>query len=195
MHGLINRSIQLFLGDTYGTEAWQAIVARAGLGIDSFEAMLTYPAEMTTRLLQAAAAHLGKAREQLLEDLGTYLVSHPRMEAVRRLLRYGGESFVDFLHSLDELPDRARLAVPDLEMPELELLCTGVQAYALEVRFERPGFGHVLQGVLRAMADDYGALVTLEHAGAGPGSERLIIEVLETAFAQGRGFELAARAM
>ncbi len=57
----------------------------------------------------------------LLEDLGTYLVSHPNVQGLRRLLRFGGAGFIDFLHSLDELHDRARLAVPDLDLPQLEL--------------------------------------------------------------------------
>ncbi|PRX38261.1 Haem-NO-binding [Meinhardsimonia xiamenensis] len=194
MHGLINRSIEAFLAETYGLEAWRAIVARAGIGVESFEPMLTYPPEVTERLLAGAAAHLDRSREQILEDLGTYLVSEPRMQAVRRLLRFGGESFVDFLHSLEELRDRARLAVPDLELPELELHPAAGMAYTLDIRFERPGFGPVLQGMLRAMADDYGALVMLDHLGAAGGCERLRIELLDAAFAEGRRFELCARA-
>jgi len=194
MHGLINRSIQCFLHDTYGAAAWRDIAAAAGLDEAGFEAMLTYDMALTDAVLEAAGAHLNKQREVMLEDLGTYLVSHPNVEALRRLLRFGGASFVDFLHSLDELPDRARLAVPDLTMPALELREHGPGGYTMIVKHEHAGFGHVMVGVLRAMADDYGALVLLEYQGRRDGVETISIELLETRFAEGRHFELGLRA-
>ncbi len=194
MHGLINRSIQCFLRDTYGGEAWAAIAAAAELGFDNFEALLSYDFAQTDAVLTAAAAHLASPRDILLEDLGVYLVSHPNVQALRRLLRFGGETFVEFLHSLDELHDRARLAVPDLQMPVLELRDHAGGAYTLLVRHDHPGFGHVMVGVLRAMADDYGALAFLEHQGRCDGVETISVELLEAAFAEGRNFTLAAQA-
>ena len=165
MHGLINRSLQLFLRDTYGPEAWIAIAEAADLGFENFEAMLMYDVAQTEAVLRAAVAYLGNPEEMVLEDLGTYLVSHSDMLVVRRLLRFGGENFVDFLHSLDELHDRARLAVADFLLPVLEVLDHSASDFTLTVVHECPGFGHVMVGVLRAMADDYGALAMLEHQG------------------------------
>jgi hypothetical protein len=49
-------------------------------------------------------------------------------------------------------------------------------------------------GLLRAMADDYGALVMLERAGGSGDREVIGITLIETAFAEGRSFELGARA-
>ena len=130
----------------------------------------------------------------LLEDLGTYLVSHPNVEAIRRLLRFGGATFVDFLHSLDELPDRARLAVPDLGLPRLELQHYSATTYGLTVTHKVPGFGHVLVGILRTMADDYGVLAFSEFKGRRDGVETVAVELIEMGFAEGRDFELGARA-
>ena len=121
MHGLVNRSIQCFLRDTYGAAAWAHVVREAGLGFDSFEAMLNYETAMTEAVLVAAARVLGRPRESVLEDLGTYLVSHENTQALRRLLRFGGVTFDDFLHSLEDLPERARLALTDLDLPALTL--------------------------------------------------------------------------
>ena len=56
---------------------------------------------------------LGRPVAGMMEDLGTYLIMNPSFPAVRRLLRFSGVTFLDFLHSLDDLPDRVRLAVPD----------------------------------------------------------------------------------
>lgn len=194
MHGLINRTIQCFVSDTRGPELWREIAAAAELGFEDFEAMLSYEAELTTRVLAEVSRALGLPQEAVLEDIGTYLVSHKNTEAVRRLLRFGGVDFVEFLHSLDDLPDRARLAVDDLNLPQLEVCELTAEHFSLTVRAKTSGYGAVLMGVLRTMADDYGALVLLDYEVRAAGVEQIDIQVIEAAFAAGRGFELGARA-
>ncbi|WP_372885642.1 heme NO-binding domain-containing protein [Shimia sp.] len=194
MHGLINRAIQCYVRDNYGRERWIEVTHLADLGFSDFEAMLHYDDALTEAVLAAVSRSLGVPRETVLEDIGTYLVSHPNVEALRRLLRFGGVSFVAFLHSLDELPDRARLAVDDLRLPRMELCDHGDNRYALICRGDHAGFGHVMMGVLRTLADDYGALVFLEHKGGAGGSETIEITLVEAAFAEGRRFELGAGA-
>jgi hypothetical protein len=194
MHGLVNRSIQCFLRDTYGEELWLQVAQDAGLGFDSFETMLSYDDRLTGAVIDAAARRLDRSRDTVMEDLGTYLVSHPNRERVRRLLRFGGVGFVDFLHSLDDLSGRARLALPDLELPRLALEDDGDDRFTLHCAFPVEGSGHVVVGLLRAMADDYGALVLLDHSADGPDSDVVSIHLLEHQFAAGRSFDLAQRA-
>ena len=194
MHGLVNRAIQGFVSDTYGAEKWIDVAREAGLEFIEFEAMLTYDAVYTPRVLDATAKVLGRPREEVMEDIGTYLVSNPNVEALRRLLRFGGSTFVEFLMSLDDLPDRARLAVSDLHLPGIELHEHTESRFSLVCEAAIDGYGHVMMGLLRAMADDYGALVMLEHTGAGNGVETVSITLVETEFAEGRSFELGARA-
>lgn len=197
MHGLINRAIERFVRDTYGRDVWRRLTGQLDLGFNEFEAMLTYEDEVTERLLEALSAKLEKPVEEVLEDIGTYLVSHPNVEVLRRLMRFGGVTFAEFLHSLDDLPERARLAVDDLCLPQLELREHAEDFFSLAV-FGRAGdgvrFGHVMMGLLRALADDYGALVLLEHKGARAGEEILEIHLLEPGFSDGRHFELGGRA-
>ncbi|WP_300029080.1 heme NO-binding domain-containing protein [uncultured Roseobacter sp.] len=194
MHGLVNRAIQRFVTDCYGEAQWRAAIKRADVGVTEFEAMLTYEEELTTQVLTAVSDVLDRPYEELMEDIGTYLVSHPNVEALRRLLRFSGVDFTDFLHSLDDLPDRARLAVSDLELPRITLKEQGTGYYRLSVQSRIPGAGHLFTGVLRAMADDYGALVFLEHQGSENGAEIVGVSLLETEFSEGRGFHLGARA-
>ncbi len=197
MHGLINRSLQCFLQDTYGVSRWHAVRRRIQLEDHSIEAMLAYPDATTQDIIRAACAELGRCPNEFLEDLGTYLVTHPNMEPVRRLLRFGGHTFDEFLYSLDDLHDRLKLAVPDLEVPSLETQEYSSDSFGLICRWREPGFGAVLVGILRAMADDYGALVLLDletALGADGVVETVRIQVLETAFASGRDFSLAEMA-
>ncbi|MEO8244991.1 MAG: heme NO-binding domain-containing protein [bacterium] len=190
MHGLINRSLQCFLHDTYGQGSWEAVVREAGLPLNTFEAMLTYEDALTEQVVTAAVAVLGRPRETLLEDLGHYLVSRESQSTLRRLLRFSGVNFVDFVTSLEDLPERARLVLPNLEVPDLDLRDHGKGQFSLLCTAPLLGSGHVIVGLLRAMADDYGALVLLEHRGERNGSEEISIQIADQTFNVPRPFNL-----
>ena len=114
--------------------------------------------------------------------------------ARRRLLRFGGVTFADFLHSLEDLPERGRLALPDLELPLLEVSDLENGDYLLRCAPMVQGVGHVMVGLLRAMADDYGALVLLEHGGGMAGDEVVRVQILDQRHTAGRRFSLALEA-
>ena len=192
VHGLINRAIQSFVIDTYGAPLWHDVLETSAPDLVEFEAMLIYDDALTQETLDGLTAKLATTRETVLEDLGTYLVSHPNYESLRRLLRFGGINFEEFLHSLEDLPDRAKLAVSDLELPTLELISETDGAFTIRCTGKVPGFGHALIGLMRGMADDYGVLVMLDHLGTADQTETIAIRVLDTRFAEGRSFELAA---
>lgn len=192
MHGLINTALQVFVTETYGRDRWIAVTERADLGFVDFESMLNYTTEQTDAVLDALPVDLGRPLNDVLEDLGTFLVSHPRMESLRRLLRFSGDTYMDFLFSLDDLPDRARLAVGDLVLPALDVQQGQDARFCLFCHAGLPGYGAVMMGVLRAMADDYGALVFLEYKGQKDGVEHICITLVEAAFAEGREFDLGA---
>jgi len=198
MHGLINQAIERFARETYGDGFWEDLCRHLQLGYQAFEAMLPYEPEVTDRVLDGLARALGKGRDEVLEDLGTYLVSSQSNGALRRLLRFSGTDFTDFLYSLDDLPARVRLAVPELHLPQLELREHAPRSFSLAVRTsgqEGLCFGHVMLGLLRAMADDYGALVVLDHKGGRAGEEIIEITLLEETFARARAFDLGGTAL
>ncbi|MGB5865175.1 MAG: heme NO-binding domain-containing protein [Sulfitobacter sp.] len=194
MHGLINRSFQNYMCDSYGRDAWLDVAARADVSPPEFEAMLSYDASVTPAVLDAMAAVLRRPRAEVMEDIGTYLVSHPNTEAVRRLLRFGGVNFEDFLHSLDDLPDRARMAVSDLHLPAIEVRSHDAGQYSLLCKGPFAGFGHLMMGLLRVMADDYGVLALLDLESGKDGHETVQIRLVETDYADGRVFDLGLRA-
>lgn len=193
MHGLINRSVQCFISDTYGSANWAAVAREAKLQQYGGEPMLTAAPGLTSLLIDACHSVLGHPRETILEDLGTYLVSHANMTVVRRLLRFGGVDYLEFLHSLRDLRERARLAVDDLDLPVIDLSEQGAGEYRLSCSVPMPGIGYVMMGMLRAMADDYGALVFLDHLGEAEGCEAVSIQLLDEAHAAGKPFALALR--
>ena len=194
MHGMINRALQGFLVETYGADIWAEIRSQADLGFADFEAMLHYDDTQTLAVFQAAVDLLHQNPNALLEDLGTFLITHPPLDPLRRLLRFSGGSFAEFVLSLDELADRGRMAMPDIEMPEITVTQIDAETYALRAMWKMPGIGPILLGALRAMADDYGALALVHLDGMDDGGECLRIVVHDAHHAAGRSFVLAETA-
>ena len=60
--------------------------------------------------------------QDVLEDIGGYLVAEDSQASIRRLLRFGGATFENFLLSLDDLNDRVALALDIVEMPLIRVL-------------------------------------------------------------------------
>lgn len=191
MFGLLLRSIQAYLRGTFGPAVWARVLRAAGQPPEGFEPMLPYDARAVGRVLAAAAQELHRPAEAILEDVGTFLVADPGHRALRRLLRFGGAGFADFLHSLEELPDRARLALPGLRLPQVTLAEIGPGRVRLAVTGALPALLPVALGALRAMADDYGALVLIELEQE-PGAAVLNVQLLEAAHGEGQRFALVA---
>ncbi len=194
MHGMINRALQGFLVATHGEDTWAEVRNLADLRFDEFESMLHYDDEVTVTCFNAATQLMHQQPEALLEDIGTFLVTHSVLDPVRRLLRFGGATFAEFVMSLEELEDRGQLAMPDIEFPEIRVEHENSSAYVLYARWKLPGIGPILLGLLRAMADDYGALVVMNLGPTDNGFETVRIMVLDTKHAAGRSFVLAEAA-
>jgi len=190
MHGLMLRSLQGYLRDTFGQAVWTEIAHESALPVETFEPMLRYDPMLVDRVTQAAAKVLARPAATVWEDLGTYIVTNPQYEAVRRLLRFGGVNFAEFLHSLEELPGRARLAIPDQQVPDLALQELAPDRFLLTCRFEIRGVSLILLGMMRAMADDYGALIVIE-LDRRPQEDFMTIHLLDARHAAARPFQLA----
>ncbi len=164
MHGMINRGLQCYIRDIHGVDVWEETCEQAKLPHYNFESMLTYDDATTEGLLSSFGALVGRQRDEILEDFGVYMVSDDALSTVRRLLKFGGRNYVEFLQSLNFVYDRAKLAVPGLDIPMMELVTHGPCRFTLYARFQKRGFGVTLLGLLRALADDYNTLISIEHS-------------------------------
>lgn len=159
---MINRSLESFLRTTYGDAAWVDILQQAGVEQRDFLVMNGARDQATRRVVFGAARYLGKSPGETLEDMGAWMV---RLESIRRLLRFSGPDFVEFVRSLDELPGRARMVLPDVPPHELTVVQSGPQDYRITAQRLPAGWIWALAGVLRGMADDYGTLALILVAG------------------------------
>ncbi|UWQ21040.1 heme NO-binding domain-containing protein [Jannaschia sp. W003] len=198
MHGIICKTVETFLVSRHGERRWDEILRAAGTDVRSFETVRVYDAALLPRILAAASGTLGVPVRLLLEDMGHWLCVHPPLEPVRRLFRFSGTTFEEMLFGLHEVRARARMALPDLDMPALSLADRGGGTYRVISRWHQPGAAAVVMGILRAMADDYGALalVTFER-GAQEGAlwrECISVQLLAAEHQPPRSFSLGGAA-
>ncbi len=198
MHGTIFKSIEGFVLDRYGPAAWSRIVTNAGLPFDRFEALRIYDDDTIVCLCDAVTEEVGCGTFALIEDVGHWICTHPPLEDLRRLIRFTGATFEEMVYGLDELRERARLALPDLVLPEFQVRPLGKETHEVLSRFPRPGGSAMATGVLRAMADDYGVLAMIEPARRevidGMWEERITIHIYEAEYQAPREFELGGAA-
>lgn len=187
MDALLLRSLQNYVLETFGPAKWQEVCLIADHPSLTFEPMLRYEPGLADRVADMVSRVLGRPVEAMWEDVGTYLVTNPDREGIRRLLRFGGVSFSDFLHSLEELPARAKLALPDLDPPEVLLDEIGPDRFELRCRSHIRGIQRVVIGVVTAMADDYGALCLIDTGV----EDCITIRVLDSRHARARAFDFA----
>ncbi|MBM3606601.1 MAG: heme NO-binding protein [Alphaproteobacteria bacterium] len=176
MNSLINRAVEEFLRAIYGEGLVQAVADEAAVagGVDALPAMDTGAAAMGR-----AAFRLSKPRSEMFEDLGAWLT---QIEPIRRLLRFSGRDFRDFLLRLEELPGRAHLVLPSLQIPRLQVDAAG-QSIWVVLLDPNDSWQFVLAGLIRGMADDYGALCLISAE-----SSTIRVDIWDEQFAKGRNF-------
>lgn len=183
MHGLVNRSIEGFVRSCYGPETWDRIAHAAGVDPEAFLTWSPTTDKVTGAVLAAAARDLGKSGAECLEDIGAWLT---RQQEIRRLLRFSGADYEEFLESLGELPTRIALVIPDMDVPPLTVTRDSDGAYCIRPRTHRPGLMRVTAGIIRGMADDYGALALIAARGG-----RVTVDVALHDFTDQPRFNLA----
>ncbi|MFI0397005.1 heme NO-binding protein [Paracoccus jiaweipingae] len=178
MISFLSRSVEAFLRHTYGrtfAEGTGAAPDRQAIDGDAMGFVLP--------LLQAAGAQLHKPVEELTEDWAAWLARH---EAVRRLLRFSGAEFRDFIAALGELPGRVRMVLPANAPPRVRVVPQGEGPQQLVVE-GADIWAHFLAGMVRAMADDYGSLALVSVEGS-----TVMVDVSLDRFVSGRGFDLVS---
>jgi hypothetical protein len=192
---MICKALEAHVTSMHGAALWDSICAAAGFEAGRFEPLLTYDDALFDAVLAAGARSLDRDEAALLDDLGAWICTHPPLDPVRRLLRFCGTSFRDFLFSLEEIDARARMTLPELELPRCRLTQdAGPDRFVVSTLWHRPGSGALLAGVLRAMASEHGALAVIAprhpNAAAGERWECVTIDLPRERFHSPRAFAL-----
>lgn len=100
MYGMVNQGVQSFITKNFGQADWLDICDRAGVSDTQFEGMLTYPDEVTYKLVGAICEKYDMSAEDALENFGAYWIDFSRTTSVGKLIRFGGQELADLLDSL-----------------------------------------------------------------------------------------------
>ena len=91
MLGVVNKVIEAFVCQRYGDGLWADLLIDVSLPGYEFEAMLTYDDGITYDLIDRLAKRQSKMHQDVLEDIGGYLVAEDSQASIRPLLRFGGQ--------------------------------------------------------------------------------------------------------
>lgn len=178
---MINRALCVFLEKQYGPDVWDSILLISNLRKSDVLNISDHPRNLR-RLLASASRHLCMTPSELLEDFGAWLV---RLENVRRLLRFSGPEFTDFIYSLEDLPARAALIVSDV--PDIRINVTLISNNEFEIKAVNmpAAWFSTMVGAVRGMADDYGVLTVITSSEGA-----LKVRIAASKFGENRIFSL-----
>ena len=163
MLGLINQPLVEFVRELHGEAAVRDLRRSVEGGQDRFEIFLEYPSSTTEVLLNFVAKLRGLDRDFVLDDLGTFAMTKLWGSALRDLALNSGADFEDFLRNLphflkaisflDERWAAKNVHVRYRPDCQFDIICEGASAH----------LAPLFQGMLRAIADEFEALVLIER--------------------------------
>lgn len=177
MYGLVNQGLEDYVRQQFGAANWAITLARAGIDLDMFVAMESYPDEVTGRLIGAASEVLGMAPESLLEGFGEHWILYTAQAGYGDMLTMFGSTLQEFLFNLDNLHSHVTLTFPALRPPSFSVE-QGEAAGEMRVHYRsiRQGLAPFVMGLLRGLGKRFGQDLTIQHLQAAP-AERPVPEV------------------
>ncbi len=163
MYGLVNRAMNDLVCQRFGEPTWERIKARAGVDVDVFLSMQTYPDELTVKLLVAAASELETGTDVLLEQFGEHWVEYATHHGYKDLMQARGTSLFTFISRLDDLHSRLSLTFPELRPPSFKSTRLTEHSIRLEYRSAREGLAPFVIGLMRGLGKVFGKYVEVEH--------------------------------
>lgn len=172
MYGLVNKALCEMVTQGHGEATWERIREVAGVDVEVFISMDSYPDALTYQLVGAAAQILGEEVPSLLFDFGRHWVLATAAHHYGQLLQAGGRTFREFLLALPNFHARVALMMPQLVPPEFACTQVAEQSLLLHYRSQRPGLAPFVEGLVNGLGELFRVNVRCErvvHASEGPG--------------------------
>ena len=152
MYGLVNQAIEDFVKRGFGDVAWKEIKDNAGVNLEMFVSMDSYPDDVTYKLVGAATEVLKLDAAEILEAFGEHWVLYTAQEGYGQMLSMFGSSLEEFLLNLDNLHSHVGLTFPALRPPSFQVeRIEGDPGLLLHYRSERVGLAPMVIGLLKGL--------------------------------------------
>lgn len=161
MYGLVNRAIEQMVRSQHGDDTWHRIKRRAGVDVEVFVAMDSYPDAVSYALVGAASEVLGQPADALLQAFGEYWTLFTAEQGYGDLFRKGGTSFAGFMQNLHSLHTQVGHMMPHLQPPSF--WCTDVTESSMRLHYQssRPGLAPMVIGLVRGLGRMFDTEVTI----------------------------------
>jgi hypothetical protein len=181
MYGMVNLAIKRCVIEHYGAEQWAEVEKASGAADDYFIRMQSYPDELTTNLLVAAAKATNNEQSIFLEELGEYWIEFASKSEYGAMLRAAGNTLPEVISNLDALHSRLEAAFPELTppsfwcsapLPEHEAqIGPSNDALILHYSSHRSGLSHFVIGLVRGLANFLGVTCQVSQIHKNPTDE------------------------
>ena len=161
MYGMVNQAVQELIVEKFGAEDWKAICESAGIPDEGFEGMLSYPDDVTYKLVGVISQKYDMPAEDVLKIFGDHFVDFAGNTEFGSLLRFAGQNLIERLNSLDEMHSRIKLSLPHLRPPSFEFEEGEDGVHKLHYGSEREGLEPMVIGLVKGLARHTGEEVEI----------------------------------
>ena len=163
MYGLINQGLHDLAVQIGGEGLWCEIKLSAGIGIEAFVGMDTYPDDVTYRLVHATSAAIGISPAEVLHAFGKHWILYTARRGYGAIFDTMGRSLPEFLANLDTMHARLSLTMPEMRPPSFVCQHLADDRIRLEYWSERPGLAPMVVGLLDGLGEMYGVAVSVDQ--------------------------------
>ncbi|PNW71315.1 hypothetical protein CHLRE_16g649050v5 [Chlamydomonas reinhardtii] len=162
MIGWINLSVEAFICDSFGRDAWLKIIEQAHVDCN-WVSSCPYPDKVTYDLVITGAGILGVTVPQALEAYGAYFVNYVIKQGYLRLLQSLGSNIAEFLANLNNLHLHLTMGFPSMVAPAFRVEEVTGTSLLLHYHSVRPALWPIVVGVLKGASQKlFGHDVELE---------------------------------
>lgn len=164
MYGLVNQALEDFVRRGYGDAAWTKIRDNAGVNLDMFVSMDSYPDEVTYKLVGAATEALSLDASHILEAFGEHWVLYTAQAGYGEMLGMFGTDLRSFLDNLDNLHSHVAMSFPALRPPSFAVeQIEGDPGLLLHYRSERAGLAPMVIGLLKGLGKRFSQEISVRQ--------------------------------
>jgi heme-NO-binding protein len=163
MYGLINQGLHDLAVQAGGEDLWREIKLAAGVGIEAFVGMDTYPDDVTYRLVDATSVAMGISSAEVLHAFGKHWILYTARRGYGAIFETMGKNLPEFLANLDMMHARLSLSMPDMRPPSFVCKQVRDDQICLEYWSERAGLAPMVAGLLEGLGEMYGVAISVDQ--------------------------------
>jgi len=177
MKGIINKGVQDFVTEKFGSESWDRIKSLAGCSEPFFAASHDYPDETTLALVEASSKLSGLSPEEVMVEYGRYVVPNTLKRHYATYLKLAGSSPREFLLNMDRVHSEVTKSIADAKPPRFEYEELPDGRLLMHYHSSRR-LCSVLRGLILGVGDLFGQILEVKETSCMQrGADRCTMEV------------------